>query len=170
MTDFVSRKGVKKLWKRIMAYSSTEKAGIVNEAMQSTLGNVPLAFDGIVDDDITVQSQSTVNYTSVLWSSKKGVFVAKGSDGLYYSNWGKTDRYGAMNDYIAARLYVLTSSTTASVLGTYNSVYARVRVKNALGGEWVMRLMKVGEVNSDSEMSDEEIDAAIEEAMEEQGS
>ena len=140
MTDFVSRKGVKKLWKRIMAYSSTEKAGIVNEAMQSTLGNVPLAFDGIVDDDITVQSQSTVNYTSVLWSSK------------------------------AARLYVLTSSTTASVLGTYNSVYARVRVKNALGGEWVMRLMKVGEVNSDSEMSDEEIDAAIEEAMEEQGS
>lgn len=159
MTDFVSRKGVKKLWKRIMAYFSTEKAGIVNEARQSTLDNVPLAFDGIVDDDITVQSQSTVNYTSVLWSSKKRVFVAKGSDGLYYSNWGKTDRYGAMDDYISARLYVLTSSTTASVLGINNSVYARVRVKNALGGEWVMRLMKVGEVNTSGGSTTVDVDA-----------
>lgn len=154
----------------LMSKEDKSKLDGIDEDIQSALGNVPLAFDGIVDDDITVQSQSTVNYTSVLWSSKKEKFIAKGSDGLYYSNWGKTDRYGEMNDYIVARLYVLTSSTTASVLGINNSVYARVRVKNAFGGEWVMRLMKVGEVNSDSELSDEEIDAAIAEAMEEQGS
>ena len=142
-----------------MAYFSAEKAGIVNEAMQSTLGIVPLAFDGIVEEDITVQEQSTINYTAVLWSAKKGTFVAKGSDGSYYSNWTKTDHYGQMTDYVAAKLFVLVPATEVSVTPTANSVYARVSLKAATGGSQVVRLLKVGEVNTSGGSPTVEVDA-----------
>lgn len=149
MGKFLSYRGIKTLWKQMMSYVTSKTQGIEASAKQGALECVPLVFDGIVEEDITVQANSTTNYTAVLWSAKKGAFVAKNSDGSYYSNWSKTDHYGAMTDYMAAKLFVLVPATELSVTPIPNSVYARVSVKAATGGSQVVKLVKVGELNKE---------------------
>lgn len=132
-----------------------------------------LVFDGIEEGEITILDSTPADFTGIIWSSHNKKFAAKTSDGHYYSNWPRNERYnGNMLEYEDGNLFVCVSNSIAPAVGFTNGVYAKV-AKAALGGSYTTVLEEVAEVNiaysnattlSDGLMSKEDkakVDAAL---------
>lgn len=106
-----------------------------------------LVFDGIEEGEITILDSTPMDFTRVIWSSHNKKFAAKTSDGQYYSNWPRNERYvGSKKEYEDGNLFVCVSNSIAPAVGFTNGVYAKV-AKAALGGSYTTVLEKVAEVN-----------------------
>lgn len=106
-----------------------------------------LVFDGIEEGEITILDSTPADFTGIIWSSHNKKFAAKTSDGHYYSNWPRNERYnGNMLEYEDGNLFVCVSNSIAPAVGFTNGVYAKV-AKAALGGSYTTVLEKVAEVN-----------------------
>lgn len=106
-----------------------------------------LVFDGIEEGEITILDSTPADFTDIIWSSHNKKFAAKTSDGQYYSNWPRNERYnGNMLEYKDGNLFVCVSNSIAPAVGFTNGVYAKV-AKAALGGSYTTVLEKVAEVN-----------------------
>lgn len=90
------------------------------------------------------------DFTRLIWSSHNKKFAAKTSDGQYYSNWPRNERYdGNKHEYEDGNLFVCVPYSIAPTVGFTNGVYAKVAkvAKAALGGSYTTVLEKVAEVN-----------------------
>lgn len=106
-----------------------------------------LVFDGIEEGEITILNSTPVNFTRVIWSSHNKKFAAKTSDGQYYSNWPRNERYGGgKKEYEDGNLFVCVPKSIAPTVGFTNGVYAKV-AKATLGDSYTTVLEKVAEVN-----------------------
>ena len=106
-----------------------------------------LVFDGIEEGEITILDSTPVKFTDIIWSSHNKKFAAKTSDGQYYSNWPRNERYGGgKKEYEDGILFVCVPNSIAPTVGFINGVYAKV-AKAALGGSYTTVLEKVAEVN-----------------------
>ena len=106
-----------------------------------------LVFDGIEEGEITILDSTPMDFTRVIWSSHNKKFAAKTSDGQYYSNWPRNERYGGgKKEYEDGNLFVCVPNSIAPTVGFTNGVYAKV-AKATLGDSYTTVLEKVAEVN-----------------------
>lgn len=106
-----------------------------------------LVFDGIEEGEITILDSTPADFTRVIWSSHNKKFAAKKSDGQYYSNWPRNERYGGgKKEYEDGNLFVCVPKSIAPTVGFTNGVYAKV-AKATLGDSYTTVLEKVAEVN-----------------------
>lgn len=106
-----------------------------------------LVFDGIEEGEITILDSTPADFTRVIWSSHNKKFAAKTSDGQYYSNWPRNERYGGgKKEYEDGNLFVCVPKSIAPTVGFTNGVYAKV-AKATLGDSYTTVLEKVAEVN-----------------------